>query len=137
MEWKVIQEEKKKLADKEYDDQDFVFCNADGSRMYPDSVNWWLEKSCKKAQISKYTPHEFRHTFAARMIRSGAYPKVLQELLGHSTIKMTMDTYGHLFPGMKRDAILHAPSINRLHATAEPEATTPAAPDSPEIPAEQ
>ena len=132
MEWKGIQEEEKKLAGKEYDDQDFVFCNADGSRMYPDSVNWWLEKGCKKAQISKYTPHEFRHTFASRMIRSGAHPKVLQELLGHSTIKMTMDTYGHLFPGMKRDAILQAPSINRLRSPAAPAATTPTAPEGPE-----
>jgi integrase len=35
----------------------------------------------------------------------GIYPKVIQEILGHSSIVITMDIYGHVFPSMQRDAM--------------------------------
>jgi integrase len=41
--------------------------------------------------------HDLRHTFASLMIASGCHPKVLQTLMGHESIKTTMDTYGHLY----------------------------------------
>jgi integrase len=46
---------------------------------------------------AKYGLHTLRHFFATYMIERGCKPKKLQGLLGHSTIVMTMDTYGHLF----------------------------------------
>jgi len=46
----------------------------------------------------KYGVHKLRHFYASIMITAGTQPKRLQELLGHSTLAMTMDTYGHLFP---------------------------------------
>ena len=45
----------------------------------------------------KYTMHSLRHFYASMMIDAGEPPKQLQCLLGHSTLAMTMDTYGHLF----------------------------------------
>src|SRR5207302_1238850 len=42
--------------------------------------------------------HEMRHTCAALLIAKGAHAKAIQEHLGHSTIAVTMDLYGHLFP---------------------------------------
>jgi integrase len=42
--------------------------------------------------------HDLRHTCAALSIAQGAHPKEIQERLGHSTIRMTFDRYGHLFP---------------------------------------
>jgi integrase len=42
--------------------------------------------------------HDLRHTCAALLIAQGAHPKEIQERLGHSTIRMTFDRYGHLFP---------------------------------------
>jgi integrase len=44
--------------------------------------------------------HDLRHTCAALLIAQGAHPKEIQEWLGHSTIKLTFDRYGHLFPGL-------------------------------------
>ena len=119
MEWKETQDEEKQLLGKDYNDHGFVFANADGTRIYPDMVNAWLEKALARLALPRYTPHELRHTFASRMIRAGAHPKVLQELLGHSTIKMTMDTYGHLFPGMKREAVMKAPAVSKVKAKEE------------------
>jgi integrase len=46
------------------------------------------------------TFHDLRHTHAALLIAQGEHPKVIQERLGHASIKTTLDTYGHLFDGL-------------------------------------
>ena len=43
--------------------------------------------------------HDLRHTAASLLIAQGAHPKAVQAHLGHSSIQVTMDRYGHLFPG--------------------------------------
>ena len=42
--------------------------------------------------------HDLRHTYATLLISQGAHPRVVMERLGHSSIQITMNTYGHLFP---------------------------------------
>jgi len=44
--------------------------------------------------------HDLRHTCVALLIELGAHPKAIQERLGHSSITVTMDVYGHLFPSL-------------------------------------
>jgi integrase len=44
--------------------------------------------------------HDFRHTCATLLFSRGIHPKYVQELLGHSNIAITLDTYSHLIPGM-------------------------------------
>ena len=44
--------------------------------------------------------HDLRHTCAAMLIQQGAHPRAIMERLGHSSIKVTLDTYGHLFPAL-------------------------------------
>jgi integrase len=44
--------------------------------------------------------HELRHTAATFLLADGVHPKVVQELLGHSTITLTLDTYGHVILAM-------------------------------------
>jgi len=48
--------------------------------------------------------HDLRHTHAAMLIAQGEHPKVIQNRLGHSSIKVTLDTYGHLFDGLDEAA---------------------------------
>lgn len=48
--------------------------------------------------------HDLRHTHAAILIAQGEHPKVIQNRLGHSSIKVTLDTYGHLFDGLDEAA---------------------------------
>jgi integrase len=50
------------------------------------------------AGVGGLTPHELRHTCASLAIAAGANVKVLQTLLGHKTVTLTLDRYGHLFP---------------------------------------
>ena len=47
--------------------------------------------------------HDLRHTAAALMIAEGAHLLTVKERLGHSTIKVTADRYGHLFPSLEED----------------------------------
>ena len=91
--------------DKKYIDQDLVFCRSDGDPLYPGTLNTYLGKALKKAGLPKFRMHDIRHTFASLMIARGVPIKVVQELLGHTTIQMTLDTYTHVLPGMKEDAM--------------------------------
>ena len=49
-----------------------------------------------KKEMTKITPHVCRHTYCSNMARSGMNPKVLQYLMGHSDISVTLNTYTHL-----------------------------------------
>ena len=53
----------------------------------------------KKASLPRVTPHVCRHTFASMMIAAGVPAKRIQSYMGHSTIGVTFDLYGHLFEG--------------------------------------
>lgn len=50
-----------------------------------------------------FTPHTLRHTFATRALENGIPPKVVQEILGHSSITMTLDLYTHVLPQTKAE----------------------------------
>lgn len=45
--------------------------------------------------------HDLRHSYAAMFIAEGAHPRAIMERLGHSSIQVTLDTYGHLFPELE------------------------------------
>lgn len=57
----------------------------------------------KQAMRPKYGMHALRHFFASWLIERGFSPKRVQTLLGHSSIQMTFDVYGHLFPSLEDD----------------------------------
>lgn len=48
--------------------------------------------------------HALRHTAASLLLAEGVHPRVVMELLGHSTIALTMNTYSHVIPALEREA---------------------------------
>lgn len=56
-----------------------------------------FNKAVREAGLTGLTPHGLRHTYAALSVQAGANPKVLQQAMGHSDIRLTLDTYGGLF----------------------------------------
>lgn len=66
--------------------------------------------------------HSLRHSCGAWLAKNGEHPKVIQQIMRHSSITLTMDTYGHLFPGQEADAISRMrdtfkPPVAQLQAT--------------------
>ncbi len=50
------------------------------------------------------TLHTLRHTCASLLLAQGVHPKVVQEMLGHSTVAITMDLYSHVTPSLQTEA---------------------------------
>jgi integrase len=71
----------------------------------------------KKAELPDIRFHDLRHSVATLLLSAGVHPKVVQEILGHSQISMTMDVYSHVLPSMQQDA------INRLNSAIEDQGT--------------
>jgi len=80
-------------------DQNLVFPNGNGNVEYHSNI---IERGLKPLQ-SKYGLHAYRHFFASWLIERGFSPKRMQVLMGHSSIQMTFDVYGHLFPSLEDD----------------------------------
>jgi integrase len=58
-----------------------------------------------KAGLRRIRFHDLRHTFASRLLQNGESPAYVKEQMGHHSIKVTVDIYGHLVPGANRDAV--------------------------------
>lgn len=54
----------------------------------------------RKANLPHIRFHDLRHTCTTLLLVKGTHPKFVQELLGHATVAITLDTYSHVMPGM-------------------------------------
>lgn len=64
-----------------------------------------FKRLVKRAGLPPMRFHDLRHSAATILLTMGVHPKVVQELLGHSQISMTMDTYSHVLPSMLHEAM--------------------------------
>lgn len=86
--------------------RDLVFINyRTGEPVKNSSYDTHLYKLCDEAKIKRFCMHALRHTYATRAIERGMQPKVLQKLLGHANIKITMDRYVHVTDASLSNAV--------------------------------
>jgi integrase len=59
----------------------------------------------KRGELPPIRFHDLRHSAATILLSLGVHPKVVQELLGHNQISMTMNIYSHVLPNMQENAV--------------------------------
>ncbi|MEO7035277.1 MAG: tyrosine-type recombinase/integrase [Polyangiaceae bacterium] len=79
-------------------------CHADGKPFTQSAIEAALRFGCKRAGLRGIGSHVLRHTFCSHLAMRGAAPKAIQELVGHSTLSMTL-RYMHLAPSALCEAI--------------------------------
>ena len=98
--------ESKLKAGSAWQDHDYVFCTSIGTHLNPTrDILDQLKALLKKAGLPDIRFHDLRHSSATMLLGMGVHPKIVQEILGHSQISMTMDTYSHVLPTMQREAM--------------------------------
>lgn len=105
VEQKAIQEEARQKAGPKWIDRNLVFCNVVGNYIQPGYVWVCFQKLLAKAGLPDMRFHDLRHSAATILLTMGVHPKVVQELLGHSSIAITMNIYSHLLPSIQGDAM--------------------------------
>lgn len=86
-------------------DQDLVFTNRTGRPIEPILLHRDYKALLKKAGLpATLRFHDLRHSAASLLLAQGVHPRAIMELLGHSSITVTMNVYGHVMPAMMRDA---------------------------------
>jgi integrase len=112
---KAFQQGKSEILD------ELVFPSPDGSILDPDNLyHRYFLPVLAKAGIRKIRLHDLRHTFGSLLIQNGAGLVYVKEQMGHSSIQVTVDTYGHLVPSA------NVSYVDRLDAKPEPlEETSP------------
>ena len=91
----------------------WVFCNLEGNPLDPFNLKYRHFLKClEQCGLRRIRFHDLRHTFASLLIQNGEPLAYIKEQLGHSSIKMTVDVYGHLEPGALREAVNKLPSLD-------------------------
>jgi integrase len=96
-----------------YKDNNLVFCNNLGAYLVDSTIGRQYKIILKKNNIPIRKFHDMRHTFATRLFELGEEPKTVQELLGHSTVSITLNTYTHVLESVKEKAIS---KLDELHS---------------------
>lgn len=89
---------------KRWQETSFVFTSRHGGAVGPGMVNRALTQALHSADLPRIRVQDLRHTTASLLLEAGTHPKVVQDLLGHVTIQLTLDTYSHVTPAFHRQA---------------------------------
>ena len=96
--------EERLQAGEYWQEQDLAFTTALGSPIDPRNLIRDFHRLRVRAGLPRLRFHDLRHGCATLLLAQGVHPKLVQELLGHSRISMTMDTYSHVMPALHREA---------------------------------
>jgi integrase len=100
---------------------DLVFANAKGAPIHASDLYRRSFRPCMEAAaVPIIRFHDLRHTAATLMLGRGVHPKIVQERLGHASIKLTLDTYSHVLPSMQQRAVELTADIFEPLGDAEP-----------------
>jgi integrase len=82
-----------------------IVFHREGKMIEQDHIRKIYNRILKKAGLHHIRVHNTRHTFSSLLLTDGVTPVYVKEQLGHSSIQMTVDIYGHLIPNSNREAV--------------------------------
>ena len=101
------QAEEKLRAGSLYGDHGLVFASESGGLINPSNLRQRsFMRLLEAADLPQITFHDLRHTCASLLFQRNVHPKFVQELLGHASVAITLDTYSHMLPGMGGEVAL-------------------------------
>ena len=95
-----------------------LYKHSSDARMFPivaEALQHVMVRHIKKAEVKKIRVHDLRHSHCAYLINQGVQPLIIKERLGHKDIKVTLNTYGHLYPSEQKKV---ANLLNDLNGNA-------------------
>jgi len=115
---------------------ELVFPSPEGTILDPDNLyHRFFLPVLAKAGIRKIRFHDLRHTFGSLLIQSGATLIYVKEQMGHSSIQVTVDIYGHLIPGANVNFVDRLDEVPRVEVeTDRPQSAPPAQQGEMEVP---
>ena len=114
---------RRQLLARKPNDLGLVFTTPRGELLNDDNFRHRVFRpDVRRTKVMGFRFHDLRHTYAALMVAAGAHPKYLQAQMGHSSIRVTLDLYGHLFPDANRSVLVLA-ELDRLIDRELPEAS--------------
>jgi integrase len=81
-----------------------VFTTSSGRPVSQRNLSRHFYTALDKAELPRIRFHDLRHTAATLLLKENVHPKIVQEMLGHSSIALTLDTYSHVIPSMQKEA---------------------------------
>ena len=96
--------EERLAAGPAWKDQGLVFPSTVGTPIEPRNLTRHFKNVLQSAGLPNIRFHDLRHTAASLLVAQGVHPRVVMEILGHSQISLTMNTYAHVLPEAQREA---------------------------------
>jgi len=97
-------QKRERLASPAWTETGYVFTTGLGTPLDPRNVAKQFESNCMMAKIGKRHPHELRHSAATLMLATGTPLQVVPAVLGHASIRITGDVYGHVLDPQRQEA---------------------------------
>lgn len=98
------QNEERTNAGQYWEDGDFVFCSPTGRPLVSSTVTHAFQRCLRDAGLPRQRFHDLRHACASLMLAQGVSARVVMEVLGHSQITLTLNTYSHVMPSLQQEA---------------------------------
>lgn len=99
-----VTQKRERLESPAWTETGYVFTTTLGTPLDPRNVAKQFESNCLKAKIGKWHPHELRHSAATLMLATGIPLQVVSAVLGHASIRITGDVYGHVLDPQRQNA---------------------------------
>lgn len=103
--WKVAQLEERLRAGTAWHGGGWVFSDELGAPWHPDRITKTFGRTLRRLGLPPTDIKGLRHAHATALLKAGVHHKVVQERLGHSSSRVTLDIYSAVLPGMQREAV--------------------------------